>query len=291
MTPIETPTAPSGVTVLIPAFNEENGIAAVVAEARAAIVGRPVEILVVDDGSTDGTAARAREAGATVVTHAENLGYGAAIKAGLRRAAHDIILLTDADGTYPAVAMPRLLAMLDRYDMAVGARRGARVSIPIERRPAKWLLNRFAEYLACRKIPDLNSGLRAFRRADAMRFLNLYPSGFSLSTTITLAYLSSDLSVGYLDIDYHPRVGRSKIRPLRDTQRMFATVLRCTLFFNPLRVCLPLAAFLVVLAAIVLFGFVDSKGNVYDGTVSVLVMAAIQLVIVGFLADLMSRMR
>ena len=287
----------AGVTVLVPSFNEEDGIARVVEGVRRALLegtGRraeDVEVLVVDDGSTDATVSRAIGAGATVVRHPTNLGYGAAIKTGLRKARHETILLIDGDGTYPTEAAETLLRALDRCDMAVGARTGAKVSIPMERRPAKWLLNRFAEYLAERRIPDLNSGMRAFRRRDALRFLGLYPSGFSFSTTITLAYLSSDLLVEYVPINYHVRVGRSKLRPLRDTGRLFLTVVRCTLFFNPLRVCVPLAVVLMAAAAFVLAVPRDAHGNVFDGTVSILTVCAIQVVLVGLLADLMARNR
>ena len=282
---------------MVPSFNEEDGIGQVVEGVRRALVEgagwqpADVEVLVVDDGSTDATAARAAAAGATVVRHPENLGYGAAIKTGLRKARHEIILLIDGDGTYPADAAAGLVSALERCDMAVGSRTGANVRIPVERRPAKWLLNRFAEYLVGQRIPDLNSGMRAFRRSDAERFLGLYPSGFSFSTTITLAYMSSDLVVEYVPIDYHVRVGRSKLRPVRDTGRLFLTVVRCTLFFNPLRVCMPLAVLLMAAAAFVLAVPRDAHGNVFDGTVSILTVCAIQVVLVGLLADLMARSR
>ncbi|PKO17054.1 glycosyltransferase family 2 protein [candidate division BRC1 bacterium HGW-BRC1-1] len=293
--PAPAPSRAEGVTVIIPVFNEEAGIGAVVREVRAALASEastfPVEILVVDDGSTDATAQNARDAGARVEQHETNLGYGAAIKTALRFAANDLIVLTDGDGTYPSSAIAELIASLARADMAVGARSGEHVNIPLVRRPAKWVLRHFAVFLAGKPIPDLNSGLRVFRRRDALRFLNLYPSGFSFTTTITLAYLSNDLRIHYTPIDYHARVGRSKLRPLRDTKNLFLTVVRSVMFFNPLRVCGPVAVALAVAGFIVLFFVRDSHGNVLDGTVSIAFIGAVQVMILGLLADLIARSR
>ena len=284
---------PDGISVVIPAFNEEGGVGSVIEGVRGALAGSaaPVEILVVDDGSTDRTAARAREAGARVIAHDTNRGYGAAVKTGVRGASHETIVLIDADGTYPPSAIGALLAEMASCDMVVAARRGTDSNIPLARRPAKWLLNRVAQYLAERPIPDLNSGLRVFRRADALRFRNLYPNGFSFTSTITLAFLCNDLAVRYVPIDYLPRVGKSKLRPIRDTKNLFLTVLRSILFFNPLRVCLPAALAFAALAAFVLAVPRDAQGHVYDGTVMVLATCAVQVLIVGFLADVIARMR
>lgn len=234
----ETDPAYAGVTLIIPAMNEEKGVSAVIERATAAFQSvralepNKWEILLIDDGSTDKTGDAASAAGATVIRHRENLGYGAALKTGLRRARFDTIVISDADGTYPVEEIPVLLDMLGPCDMAVGSRTGENVNIPLVRRPAKWLLKMTAQFLAGRKIPDLNSGLRAFRRHEAMQFMTLYPSGFSFTTTITLAYLSSDLLVHYHPINYHPRTGHSKIRPIRDTKNLFLTVVRSILFFN-----------------------------------------------------------
>lgn len=287
----------AGVTLLIPAVNEEHGVADVIAGAREALgsvnglSADQWEILVIDDGSGDATAQQATSAGARVVRHRENLGYGAALKTGLRRAHFDIIVITDADSTYPMAALPKLLAMLDDCDMAVGARTGADVNIPLSRRPAKWVLKMTAQFLAGRSIADLNSGLRAFHRNDALRFMALYPSGFSFTTTITLAYLSSDLVINYLPIDYHPRTGHSKIRPIRDTKNLFLTVVRSILFFNPLRVCLPAGCVLLIIAAYLAIFVRDVHGRILDGTITILVVSALQIIIVGFLADILSRLR
>lgn len=298
------------VTVIIPAYQEEGAVGAVIEGIRRDFIqasGRSpdeVEILVVDDGSRDATAERARAAGAQVIRHGENRGYGAALKTGLRHARHELIIMTDADGTYPARYFDPLLRQLDDADMAVGARRGANVHIPLARRPAKWLLTRVAVFLAAQPIPDLNSGLRAFRKSDALRFRNLYPRGFSFTTTMTLAYLSSDLVVRYLPIDYAPRTGKSKFHPILDTKNLFLTIIRSILFFNPLRVCLPVSFAFFALAAFVLFALREAqgrmyfiwqqmpeKGNVLDGTIEVLVMCGLQILLIGFLADVLARMR
>lgn len=269
----------------------------VVSDARAALAqveGLPegaCEILVVDDASQDDTAREAAVAGARVVRHRENLGYGAALKTGLKEAKFEVIVIVDGDGTYPLSAVPQLLQMMTDCDMAVGARTGEEVHIPLARRPAKWLLTQTAQFLAQRPIPDLNSGLRAFRRQDALRFINLYPDGFSFTTTITLAYLSSHLAITYLPINYMERVGKSKIRPIRDTKNLFVTVLRSILFFNPLRVCLPLGLLLLGMAAVFALFVRDAQGHIMDGTITVLVVSAFQIFIVGFLADILSRMR
>ena len=289
-----------GLTVIIPACNEEGGVAGVVEAVKRILPGTLAdldlagdawEVIVVDDGSSDTTALKAAEAGARVIAHRQNIGYGAALKTGLRRAKFDTIVITDADSTYPVEEIPALVALLRQADMAVGSRTGAEVHIPTVRRPAKWLLKQTAQFLAGQKIPDLNSGLRVFRRADALRFHSLYPRGFSFTTTITLAYLSSDLLVAYHPINYNPRTGKSKIRPIRDTKNLFLTVIRSILLFNPLRVCIPLGTALVALALVIAIGPRDAHGNIYDGTITILIVCALQIIIVGFLADILARLR
>ena len=286
-----------GVTLLIPAHNEEGGITPVINDAKAALLpslnNDPtlLEILVVDDASTDATAQRAEECGATVWHNKENLGYGASLKAGLRRAKFETIIITDGDNTYPASAMPIMLDMLKECDQVVGARTGANVAIPWERKHAKIVLRKFAEYLSGRKIADLNSGLRAFRRDDALRFRNLYPAGFSFSTTITLAYLSNDLEISYLPIDYLKRVGHSKLQPIRDTKNLFMTVFRCTVFFNPMRVAWPLALVIALVGLLILIFVRDVHGNILDSTVMLLASTALQILVAGFIADMFARSR
>ena len=235
------------VSVVIPAYDEEGAIAEVVAGVEQALrsLDSEWEILVVDDGSADATAQRAQAAGAAVVSLPENRGYGAALVAGIDRARYDRIVIIDADGTYPPEAIPRLLVHADAYDMVVGARVGENVAIPLERRPAKWLLTHLASYLAGQPIPDLNSGLRVVQRSLVQRFAHLLPSGFSFTTTLTLAALCNGRPVRYEPIDYHERQGESKIRPTHALEFLLL-VLRTVVYFNPLKVFLPLGGIFFV---------------------------------------------
>src|SRR5262249_37362142 len=145
------------------------------------------EIVVIDDGSKDDTGRRAEEAGAVVLRHLSNRGYGASLKTGITAAKYETICITDADGTYPAAIVPEMLEGLKPPAMGVGPRAGKSVAIPLVRRPAKWVLNQLANYITASKIPDLNSGLRAFRRDAAMQYFHFLPDQFSFTTTITMA--------------------------------------------------------------------------------------------------------
>jgi len=236
------------VTVVIPAYNEEKAVAEVVGEVRRVLrkARVPHEILVVDDGSRDQTAALAKKAGARVVAMGENRGYGASIKAGMRESKYGLIAITDADGTYPSRELPELLRMVETADMAVGARVKSGAAIPSLRRPAKWLLGKWANYLADRKIPDLNSGLRVFKKNIAARYEGLCPNGFSFTTTITLALECHGYIVKYRPIAYAPRVGESKIRPFRDTFNFFSLVLRVVMYFKPLKIFIPLSGIIFI---------------------------------------------
>jgi glycosyltransferase involved in cell wall biosynthesis len=235
------PTLPP-VTVILPSFNEEGAVASQVRAVRRALDDRTVihEILVVDDGSTDRTAEEALAAGARVLRHLENRGYGAAIKAGIPAAQHDTCVIIDADNTYPSQEIPALLAALATADMVVGARTRDNVHVPWMRRPGKWLLAKLAERIAGQPIPDLNSGLRGFRRECVTQYFPILPNRFSFTTTITLAYLADDYRVVYHPIDYYPRTGTSKIRA-RHFLDFVVLVLRMAMLFQPLKIFVPLA--------------------------------------------------
>jgi glycosyltransferase involved in cell wall biosynthesis len=229
------------VSVVIPAFNEEMAVGRVIRAIDVQLRSDDIEfeIVVVDDGSTDSTALKAAEAGARVIRHRSNRGYGAALKTGIMCARHDNIAITDADGTYPCEMIPCLLHELEEADMVVGARIGLSVNIPWERRPAKWALKKLANYISSARIPDLNSGLRVFRRPVAMQYFPILPDQFSFTTTITLSMHCDKYAVTYIPIDYHQRTGRSKIVPW-DAGSFAILILRTAMLFRPLRVFVPL---------------------------------------------------
>lgn len=230
------------VSIIIPAFNEELSVRETVVELRNLfdVTDIEAEIIIVDDGSTDKTAREAKAAGARVIQHRSNRGYGASLKTGIIAASNEIIGITDADGTYPAKYLPEMLSELEHADMVVGSRTGADVHIPISRMPAKWFLRIIANYVANTKIPDLNSGLRVFRRDVAMQYFAILSDQFSFTTTITLALLCDKYAVTYIPIDYRKRQGKSKIVPW-DAGSFAILIFRVAMLFRPLRVFIPLA--------------------------------------------------
>jgi glycosyltransferase involved in cell wall biosynthesis len=273
-------------SVVIPAFNEEKGIVPTLRELREVLAGLDYELVVVDDGSKDRTAELARAEGVIVIQQPLNRGYGASLKTGIRRAKHDVIVITDADGTYPASAIPALVAGCETYEMVVGARVGSNVAIPLVRRPAKWMLGKLASYLAGRPIPDLNSGLRAMRRDLVRQYEHLLPSGFSFTTTITLSALCRDHLVRFDPIDYRAREGESKIRA-RHAYDFFLLILRTIVYFNPLKIFLPvgLAFFLAGLAK---FAYDVTKENLSESAVFAFITAFLMWGL-GLLSDQLSR--
>ena len=280
------------VTVIVPAYNERDAAGQVLDNLDRVMNGSgyDFEIIFVDDGSEDETWKEAETRRVKLIRHQSNKGYGSALKSGIRAAEGEVIVITDADGTYPTDRIPDLLGYMDRYQMVVGARIGQHVNMPLARRPAKWLLGRLANYLANTKIPDLNSGLRAFRKDVARQFLPILSSRFSFTTTITLAFLTNDYQVKYIPIDYHRRIGRSKIRPLRDTLYFLFLIIQTVSCFNPLRVFLPMSLFLFFAGCLDAIGYIYFQGGLSNSSVLLLV-TAMQVGAFGFLADLVVRTR
>lgn len=239
-------------TIVVPVFNEKDAIRNEV----ETLLGFPwierFQLIIVDDGSTDGTSAilKGMEVGlpesVRILFQPRNRGYGAALKAGISVAETEWIVITDADGSYPNECIPGLVekCLLDGLDMLVGARTKPNAAIPWVRRFPKWVLRQLANLITKANIPDLNSGLRVFRRKMAIDFSNLICDGFSFTTTITLAALCNGFRVQYEPIEYHVRMGSSKIRPIHDTLNFVFIIVTTVFYFDPLRVLLPLCVLL-----------------------------------------------
>jgi glycosyltransferase involved in cell wall biosynthesis len=248
------------ISVVIPALNERDAIVETVNRVNAALTEAqltPFEIVVVDDGSTDSTGELAEQAGAKVFRHAHNIGYGRSLKNGIRTATYDTIVISDADGSYPIEAMPGLIRRLSQgFDMVVGARTGPNYRESMLKSPLRAVLKMIVEFTANREIPDINSGMRAFRREVAMGYFDHVSDRFSFTTSLTLAYMMNAKFVDYIAIDYKERIGRSKVRLFRDSIRTLQYVLEACTYYNPLKIFVLLAVMCLLLALVSLVGAV-----------------------------------
>ena len=287
-------------TIIFPAYNEEAARGDDLDDTQRAMSATryAYEIFVVDDGSRDRTAeiARARP-WVTLIQHPYNRGNGAARTTGVRQAHGRIVAFSDADRTYPVDQIPTMMAMIDAgADMVIGARRVEAGTMKLLRTPAKWFIRKLAEFMTGTRIPDLNSGLRLQRRDLTMRYLPILPTTHSWVSTITIAFLSASYTVQWLPIDYFPRVGRSTFHPLRDTYNYLMLCVRTVMYFNPLKIFLPLGL------ALLLGG--TGKYVFYDiiwrfnpewglppmpGTTLALIVTGLQVMVIGLLADLIVR--
>jgi glycosyltransferase involved in cell wall biosynthesis len=284
--------SPIEISIILPAFQEEQGIPPLLMQIGAVMakMRRPYEILVIDDGSTDGTAARAREAGARVISHPYNIGNGAAVKTGIREARGRVIVMMDADGQHDPADIPRFLEKLGTHDMVVGARtRESETSL--HRDLANKVYNWFASYICNRKIEDLTSGFRAIKTDAARAFLYLLPNTYSYPTTLTLAIVRSGRSLKYVPVKTARRVGRSKIRLLRDGTRFFFIILKIATLFSPMKVFLPVSAlmFLAGLAyGLLRIVFLDGR---YGPTSAMLMTMAVVVFMVGLVSEQVAQLR
>jgi glycosyltransferase involved in cell wall biosynthesis len=278
---------PSTVSIVIPAYNEDESIADVVGVLRSAAPWR--EIIVVDDGSTDGTAARAAAAGATVVTLPYNMGNGASVKNGIRRATGDFILIVDADGQHPPEEALRIAARLGEYDLVIGAR-SAETQATHARRAGNGALNRLASYLTGREIPDLTSGFRGARASALREFIHLLPNGFSTPTTTTLAFLKAGYSVAFEPIHARQRTGQSKIRLARDGTKFLIIIFKIVTLFSPLRIFLPISVASFLLGVGYGVWNVVMHARIPNGSV-LLILFAVVVFLVGLVSEQISALR
>jgi glycosyltransferase involved in cell wall biosynthesis len=281
---------PYRLSLIIPAYNEEEGIDKVLNDLK--FLGDDCEIIVVDDGSEDNTCEIIKKyENIKLLKHESNSGYGASLKTGIRNAKADVIVIMDADGTYPNERIPELVQILCEgdIDMLVGARTGDNANIPLIRKPAKWVINKIADYLSGVKIPDLNSGFRVMKKNVLGKYIRFLPDGFSFTTTITLALLTNGHSVKYVPIDYFKRSGKSKIRPIKDTLNFIQLIVRTVMYFDPLKIFIPLSLMLVAISIFILIGSWVFLEKTMDVTFGVILMTAIMVMSIGMLADLIDK--
>ncbi len=278
---------PESTSIVIPAYNEAAAISQVVSElARAASWH---QIIVVDDGSTDGTGEAAGAAGACVIRHPYNKGNGASVKSGIREASGDYVLIIDADGQHPPADALRLVDRLGEFDLVVGARASA-TQATFGRRVGNALLNRLASYLTERPIPDQTSGFRAARRSYLREFLYLLPNRFSTPTTTTLAFIKAGYNVTFEPIEASQREGQSKIRLASDGARFFLIILKVVTIFSPLRVFLPLSLAAFALGAAYAVWTIVTQAHVTNSSVLLIVLAVI-VFLVGLVSEQIAALR
>lgn len=287
-------------TIIVPVYNEIDAIENTIIELYKIKINNKksmhIEIIIVDDCSNDGTSKKITEIkdsnnyNLKILTNEINKGYGYSIKKGVLNSSSPFFAITDADGTYPNDRIIEFYKKIknENLDMIVGARIGENVSIPLLRKIPKFFLSKLANYLSEHEIPDLNSGFRIINKKKFLRFINIIPNGFSLTTTITLALLTNNYSVKFIKIDYAARTGFSKIKPIADTLNFIQLILRTILYFNPLRVFLPVSLiiffiglFFLILRIVYGFGY---------GTVSIIfLLSSLNVITSGLIADLITK--
>lgn len=279
--------------IIIPIYNEEACVASTIEclkEISSSIPGYVFEIICVNDGSSDRTAEiLAGIAGVTVLTHDVNRGYGAGLRTGLDYCRQEYVFITDADGTYDLSDLGKLLAALDPgVDMVIGAREGPGISGNPLKRLARWILRKMVHGLTGVMVPDLNSGLRVFRRSLYCEFRHLLPMGFSFTTTITVSSLYSGYHIRFLPTRYNKRIGNSGIKPIRDFMGFTILIIRLASYFEPLKFFLPAAFFIFALG--VFRAIRDVLQNNYFGSLTVILfLLSFQIFVFGVLADVVVR--
>lgn len=273
-------------SVIIPVYNEEKVVGQTIQGLKKEL-GRldlEYEIIAVNDGSTDKTKEILEKIDEIkVIGHHKNMGYGTSLKTGIKESKYEHILIIDADGSYPVEAVKEITKYIPEYDMVIGARRKYR---PFYGRPAKWFLNKLASYLVEDRVPDLNSGMRIFKKQIVLDNWHFFPEKFSFSSTLTMVCLTNKHKVRNVEIDYLKRRGRSKLKPIKSFKQFTELVIRLALHFNPLKVFVPLSFVLFLASVLVFFYSWLFAPKILDVTVALLIISSIQVLILGMLADL-----
>jgi len=282
------------VSVIIPAYNEEKSIRNVINRIGKAFEKLSVnyEIIVINDGSEDSTSQEARKSCYPIrlIEHEQNRGYGSAIKTGIKVSKYPWIIIIDADGSYPEHEIVELvrLATENDFDMVVGARTKKDTGSTVMRKIAKFFLTKLANYLTGTKIPDINSGLRILKKDIVNKFISILPDTFSFTTTITLAMLTNGYKVMYYPIEYYKRIGKSKINPIVDLFNFLQLIIRTVIYFDPLKVFLPVSLILFLMA-VVAFIIREIRGGGMAITIVIFLMSSLHMLAIGMLADLIDK--
>jgi glycosyltransferase involved in cell wall biosynthesis len=282
----------STLSIILPAYNEADSIDGLIQNIQGIVqrTGYSFEILVIDDGSHDNTAAIAKAAGARVIRHPYNIGNGASIKTGIRNAKGDILIMLDADGQHPPEDIPRLVEKIGPYDMVVGART-AGSDTDIHRDLANMIYNILASYVSGYKIEDLTSGFRAVKADLARSFVYLLPNRFSYPTTITLATLRSGRSLAYIPIKGRRRKGKSNIKLLRDGLRFLLIIIRIATFYSPLKVFIPVSVLMFLTGLLYGLYKVLFLGTRYGPTSAMLMTVSVVIFMVGLVSEQVAQLR
>lgn len=285
----------SGVSAVIPCYNEEKSVKETAIKLKNAFKKLKIkhELIFVDDGSKDNTLEILKKIpGIIILTNKKNKGYGASLKKGIKQAKYSWIFISDSDCTYPIEDLPKLFQYIPKFDMVVGARTKKNSYVPLLRKPAKLFLNKLANYLTNTKIPDLNSGMRFFKKEIFERFESLFPEGFSFTTTLTMCCLTNNYTVKFVKINYFKRKGKSSIKPLKDFIGFTQLIVRLALYFKPLNFFIPLSllffflSFLLALKDLINYcsaDFFTCRIGVFSALVFIF---AVQTAFLGLLADL-----
>lgn len=278
------------ISVIVPVYNEESGVIESLQRLCKAIDGLcEYEIVLVNDGSTDCTLEKAKSCNIknfSIINHIENLGYGKSLSDGILAAKYDCVAIIDGDGSYPAESLRELLQYYPQYDMVVGARRGKEYRKGIFKRPARILFQYLVEYASGRKVPDVNSGLRIFKKNIVMRFQDSLCTGFSFTTTLTLLFLLNHYFVKYVPIDYMKREGKSKVRHFKDTLRAGQIIVEAILYYNPIKLFLLIAAFNSIIGMLIgITNYFFIRADFLSTASAVCIASFIPIFVAGLIAD------
>lgn len=275
------------ISIIIPAYNEDVGIEKVLDQLVALKFHEEHEVIVVDDGSTDETAAIVSRYPVRLLRHEINKGYGAALKTGIRKSTCDKVMIMDSDGQHDPKFVPQIVEMLNEFDMVIGTRTADSFQVK-NRKAGKKVIRIVGEYLVEQKLPDYNSGFRGFNKELILRMLHIMPNGFSFSTTSTLAFLKEGYTIGTFPIVVEERVGRkSNVKFIKDGTKTIMLLLRIIMLFNPLKIFLPASLIITTVGvAFGIYGYIIASR--FSNSATIITMLGLMIFFIGLIADQVS---